>query len=373
MSLADKKINTNQITTVGVQGLTDRPNQSLEYGGNNLTAAQLKARFDALPTIIIDAFNTLVGYLGTEAFASDLKTSDATYTTLAALVTAIRNGGFANILKVSAEKNQTLKEFSASVENGTLANNLILVFGNNAKKGLMEAISDGTLANKLQIDVDDTLQTGTESLTGFCTNLLESFISAFDTEDRVSHNVLNPDKMFYGMYLIRQGVVTENNDVDYMRTINPIQIPSGSTKVYISTDIPPLDAYTTYDTVQLTFMDENGAGLVDVLHDIKNLSESDNEPIRIRDGATQFHVSIGGVQDHSYRPKNFCVSFTDGFEKYTTVQTPVKLKKEFLPSDLGVVNPATPNGNLVKWDAENKKLVDAGIGELDSAFFKSLY
>lgn len=52
--------------SAGVSSLADKPNSASRYGDGGLTAAQLKARFDALPNLVREKFNKIAGILASE-------------------------------------------------------------------------------------------------------------------------------------------------------------------------------------------------------------------------------------------------------------------------------------------------------------------
>ena len=59
------KIDDTAVKAVSIATLADRPNTSSTYGEGGLTAAQLKARFDAFPKLVQDKINKIIEVLST--------------------------------------------------------------------------------------------------------------------------------------------------------------------------------------------------------------------------------------------------------------------------------------------------------------------
>lgn len=72
-----KKIAESEILEAGVSSLTSRPSSPTAYGGDGLTATELKARFDRLPRLIADRVNALIGLLLATPELSDLSGGSA--------------------------------------------------------------------------------------------------------------------------------------------------------------------------------------------------------------------------------------------------------------------------------------------------------
>jgi hypothetical protein len=99
-----KKINTiteAEFNAKGISSLADRPNQTSTYGTGGLTAQELKARFDALSSILKVKLNDLINVLAspqaTEYIGLDgsLNGKDNLY----ALLSTIPTGEFSEVLK----------------------------------------------------------------------------------------------------------------------------------------------------------------------------------------------------------------------------------------------------------------------------------
>ena len=55
-----KKITEEEVRSLWVQRLSDTPNRQGKFGTMGLSAAEMKAAYDALPLRLVEAYNTLV-------------------------------------------------------------------------------------------------------------------------------------------------------------------------------------------------------------------------------------------------------------------------------------------------------------------------
>lgn len=61
----------------GVSSLANRPNGASRYGDGGLSAEALKARFDALPNLVIARFNSIAGMLASNDASKYITIGDA--------------------------------------------------------------------------------------------------------------------------------------------------------------------------------------------------------------------------------------------------------------------------------------------------------
>ena len=95
------KISENEITTNSVQSLPTRPNAPHTFGGVGLTAAELKAAFDALPILIAERLNMLIDDICAEhgnGITDSIKTGISESHTLKDLLDDIKSGSFISYL-----------------------------------------------------------------------------------------------------------------------------------------------------------------------------------------------------------------------------------------------------------------------------------
>ena len=105
-SLTNFILGDAEVKSTKISSLSDRPNAASEYGGEALSAKELKERFDALPEAIRGKFNELLGFMQEEDFAGEIKINLCdTISTLADLVEAIKTGELAKNLYVTDEQN----------------------------------------------------------------------------------------------------------------------------------------------------------------------------------------------------------------------------------------------------------------------------
>ena len=55
-----EKITALQIKANGIQSLSKRPNESMQYGACGLSAEELKRRFDKLASLLADKINEII-------------------------------------------------------------------------------------------------------------------------------------------------------------------------------------------------------------------------------------------------------------------------------------------------------------------------
>jgi hypothetical protein len=105
------KITEKELVTNSVANLPTRPNAPYAFGGTGLTAAELKAAFDALPILIARRFNLLLEDICAEHGASitgSVKTGIEEDHTLQDMLDDIKDGSFVSYL---AAPEGTLAEY----------------------------------------------------------------------------------------------------------------------------------------------------------------------------------------------------------------------------------------------------------------------
>lgn len=99
MELNDLKI-TETAAVDGITALSDRPNVAHTYGGDALSAKELKERFDKLPSVIIEKFNDLLNYFSGGSFPNDITfDKEAPFATLKDFLDALTDGRAAETIK----------------------------------------------------------------------------------------------------------------------------------------------------------------------------------------------------------------------------------------------------------------------------------
>lgn len=106
-----QKITNEEILTLGVKSLPNRPSTPSLYDGNALSAEELKAAFDRLPTLIAERFNALLLSTGLfdeenprESFADLIATKISSTHSLAQFFEDVQNGSLASYLALSGEE-----------------------------------------------------------------------------------------------------------------------------------------------------------------------------------------------------------------------------------------------------------------------------
>ena len=96
------KINAKELSTNSVASLPTRPNAPHAFGGSGLTANELKAAFDALPTLIAERFNLLLDDISAtdgSGITGAIKTGIDNTHTLQDMLGDIKNGNFLAYVK----------------------------------------------------------------------------------------------------------------------------------------------------------------------------------------------------------------------------------------------------------------------------------
>ena len=112
-SLTDLIIEDTDFANNSVSSLANRPNAPSRLGANNLTAEQLKEKFDANPRLLKDTVNGLLDMLINGDFLSDVKVKltedDDTVKTLAEFLRAVVSGDLSDrYLKAYGQSPQNL-------------------------------------------------------------------------------------------------------------------------------------------------------------------------------------------------------------------------------------------------------------------------
>lgn len=95
------KISESEIAATAVANLPTRPNAPQAFGGIGLTAAELKAAFDAMPIMIAERINSLIDDITAEhgsSVTNAIKTGLDAEHTLKDLFEDIKNGNFLTYL-----------------------------------------------------------------------------------------------------------------------------------------------------------------------------------------------------------------------------------------------------------------------------------
>ena len=97
-----RKILQDDISSLKVSSLPNRPSAPVSFGGKGYTAEEIKAAFDRLPLFIIEMFNHLISDIesvGEESLTGSIKTGIADGHTLYDMLCDIRNGDFISYVK----------------------------------------------------------------------------------------------------------------------------------------------------------------------------------------------------------------------------------------------------------------------------------
>ena len=97
-----KKITEDEVRALWVQRLSDTPNRKTRFGGEGMSAAEVKAVYDALPLCLVARYNALVDALA----AGELGATIPLYgdRTLSSLADEIASGGLAEQLSVDGRR-----------------------------------------------------------------------------------------------------------------------------------------------------------------------------------------------------------------------------------------------------------------------------
>jgi hypothetical protein len=97
-----KKILNDDISSLKVSSLPNRPSAPVSFGGRGYTAEQIKAAFDKLPLYIIDVFNNLIEDIeatGEDSLSGAIKTEIADGHSLYDMFRDIKSGDFISYVK----------------------------------------------------------------------------------------------------------------------------------------------------------------------------------------------------------------------------------------------------------------------------------
>ena len=174
---------------------------------------------------------------------------------------------------------------------------------------------------------------------------IEVILEAFDTED--GSNVLDPINTQNGYY---NGGFEKKDSTNHFCSVGFVPIPSGETKIYMSTNIPNTDPNASAANISVLFADVSGAYLITYVAKVSELPLSYTFPTN----ATQFHFWTSGAV-YGYKPENLCISFTSStFEEYSTAKRLSAIKPEMLPD--GISNTIALEYNTDVLSRENERL-----------------
>ena len=97
-----KKITEDEVRALWVQRLSDTPNRKTRFGGEGMSAAEVKAVYDALPLCLVSRYNALVDALASGKLADTVPLYGEM--TLAELSSEITGGGLAEQLSVDGRR-----------------------------------------------------------------------------------------------------------------------------------------------------------------------------------------------------------------------------------------------------------------------------
>lgn len=107
-----KKITEEEVRSLWVQRLSDTPNRQGKFGTMGLSAAQMKAVYDALPLRIVEAYNALVDVIEGGHLAEFIPTGEGK--TLVDFFEDLQSGALASFLTVDGER--TLAALAAAFD-----------------------------------------------------------------------------------------------------------------------------------------------------------------------------------------------------------------------------------------------------------------
>jgi hypothetical protein len=93
----------SEIADKRISSLPTRPTAPKSYGGRGMTATEMKAAFDALPTLIIERLNELIEELGGEDVAARIETGFYEGHTLRSLINEVFTGEWATYVCANGE------------------------------------------------------------------------------------------------------------------------------------------------------------------------------------------------------------------------------------------------------------------------------
>lgn len=121
-----QKITENELLSYGVRSLPNRPSSPTLYSGKTLSAAELKAAFDRLPTLVAERFNALLEATGlfdsahpSDRLAELIATDISPYHSLADFFEDVKNGNLA--LYLSADGKTALADVLSEMKADILA------------------------------------------------------------------------------------------------------------------------------------------------------------------------------------------------------------------------------------------------------------
>ena len=107
-----KRITEEEVRSLWVQRLSDTPNRQGKFGTKGLSAAEMKAAYDALPLRLVEAYNTLVDAIEGGALAEFIRTPEGK--SLTELLGGVTSGELAALLTVDGER--TLTALAAALD-----------------------------------------------------------------------------------------------------------------------------------------------------------------------------------------------------------------------------------------------------------------
>ena len=113
ITMSIKKITEEEVRSLWVQRLSDTPNRHGRFGTMGLSAAEMKAAYDALPLRIVQAYNALVDAIESGLIAEAIPTA-VEKMSLGDLLNGIRDGSLAACLTVDGER--TLSALAAALD-----------------------------------------------------------------------------------------------------------------------------------------------------------------------------------------------------------------------------------------------------------------
>lgn len=244
-----------------------------------------------------------------------------------------------------------------------------LLFEPDASTSIDVSKKDKTVKVGVKVNAIDVVQTTGDSKTAvMCqkatTDAIGVILEAFETENTgaVSNgNLLDPNNSQTGYYSYStETELTYLPSTNNCCTIDPVQIPSGETKVYISTRLDTTSWADSNRNINIAFVDKGGAVLLRKFISAATLPVSFDIP----SGTECFHLwTMGNNPAILLSLDNFCVSIeSDVFEEYKesedngTIRKPTELKESFVPK------------NVLDDIQANKDAVDNVSSEFSEAF-----
>ena len=107
-----KKITEEEVRSLWVQRLSDTPNRQGKFGTMGLSAAEIKAAYDALPLRLVEAYNTLVDVIESGGLSDFILSPEGK--NLTELLAGVTSGALAALLTVDGER--TLAALAAALD-----------------------------------------------------------------------------------------------------------------------------------------------------------------------------------------------------------------------------------------------------------------